>query len=75
MRTLTRWGAAALAAGLLGLFPAAGRADDKPAEVKVGDKAPAFAATDQDGKAWKSADHFGKKTVVVFFFPAAFTGG
>jgi peroxiredoxin Q/BCP len=45
------------------------------AEVKVGDAAPAFGAPDDAGKAWTSADHVGKKIVVVYFFPAAFTGG
>jgi peroxiredoxin Q/BCP len=44
-------------------------------ELKVGDKAPAFESTDDGGKAWKSADHVGKKIIVVYFFPAAFTGG
>lgn len=42
---------------------------------KVGDAAPAFEATDDAGKAWKSSDVVGKKVVVVFFYPAAFTGG
>ena len=44
-------------------------------DLKVGDAAPTFEAADDTGKAWKSADHVGKKIVVVFFFPAAFTGG
>lgn len=44
-------------------------------DLKVGDAAPSFEAPDDTGKAWKSADHVGKKIVVVFFFPAAFTGG
>jgi len=44
-------------------------------DLKVGDPAPAFEAKDDSGKDWKSADHVGKKIVVVFFFPAAFTGG
>lgn len=44
-------------------------------DLKVGDPAPAFEAADDTGKAWKSSDHVGKKIVVVFFFPAAFTGG
>jgi peroxiredoxin Q/BCP len=44
-------------------------------DLKVGDAAPAFEGPDDTGKAWKSADHVGKKIVVVFFFPAAFTGG
>lgn len=50
-------------------------ADDKPAELKVGDKAPVFESTDDQGKAWKSSDHVGKKFLVVYFYPADFTGG
>lgn len=41
----------------------------------VGDPAPAFEATSDAGTAWKSSDAVGKKVVVVFFYPAAFTGG
>jgi thioredoxin-dependent peroxiredoxin len=44
-------------------------------DLKVGDAAPSFEAPDDTGKAWKSSDHLGKKVVVVFFYPAAFTGG
>ncbi|MBY0523895.1 MAG: peroxiredoxin [Gemmataceae bacterium] len=44
-------------------------------DVKVGDAAPSFESTDDAGKSWKSADHFGKKIVVVYFYPADFTGG
>lgn len=44
-------------------------------EVKVGAKAPSFEATDDQGKLWKSADHVGKKIIVVYFYPADFTGG
>jgi thioredoxin-dependent peroxiredoxin len=43
--------------------------------LKVGDAAPAFEGTDDAGKPWKSADHVGKKVLVVFFYPASFTGG
>ena len=51
-------------------------AQDKPAvDLKVGDAAPKFEASDDTGKAWKSEDHVGKKILVVYFFPAAFTGG
>ena len=41
----------------------------------VGDKAPTFEAKDDQGETWKSADHFGKKIVVVYFYPADCTGG
>ena len=46
-----------------------------PANLKVGDDAPTFASTDDQGNAWKSSDYVGKKIVVVYFFPAAMTGG
>ena len=44
-------------------------------DLKVGDAAPSFEAPDDAGKAWKSADHIGKKIVVVYFYPASFTNG
>jgi peroxiredoxin Q/BCP len=52
-------------------------AEDKAKEgaVKVGDPAPIFQATDDQGQPWKSTDHVGKKTLVVYFYPADLTGG
>lgn len=44
-------------------------------DVKVGDAAPKFEALDDSGAAWKSADHVGKKLIVVYFYPADMTGG
>jgi peroxiredoxin Q/BCP len=44
-------------------------------ELKVGDAAPKFTCKDDSGNVWKSEDHYGKKTVVVYFYPAAMTGG
>jgi thioredoxin-dependent peroxiredoxin len=43
--------------------------------VDVGEKAPAFEATDDKGQPWKSTDHIGKGVLVVYFYPAAMTGG
>jgi len=44
--------------------------------LKVGDPAPDFSfARTSNGQPFKLADFKGKKTVVVAFFPAAFTGG
>ena len=74
MRVWKKAGAAALCVCAL----AAGRllaADDKKVDLKVGDTAPAFEGTDDEGKAWKSSDHVGKSVLVVYFFPAALTGG
>lgn len=42
--------------------------------LKVGDKAPAFAAQDQDGKTVKLADLAGK-SVVLYFYPKDMTPG
>jgi peroxiredoxin Q/BCP len=42
---------------------------------KVGDTAPSFTGTDQDGKTVKLADFAGKKTVLLYFYPKDFTGG
>lgn len=48
-------------------------ADD--VKLEVGAAAPEFVSKDDAGKDWKSADHFGKKIVVVYFYPADLTGG
>ena len=42
---------------------------------KVGDPAPAFQAPDETGRMWSSADHVGRNILVVYFYPASFTGG
>lgn len=42
---------------------------------KVGDTAPAFSGTDQDGKTVSLADFAGKKNVLLYFYPKDFTGG
>ena len=56
------------------VFAPALRAEEKKA-LKVGDTAPTFEATDDQGKAFKSADVVGKKVLVVYFYPADLTGG
>jgi peroxiredoxin len=43
--------------------------------LKVGDTAPDFTLPSTSGKPVTLADFRGKKTVVLAFFPAAFTGG
>lgn len=57
---------------IVGLVLGAGRA--KAAELKVGDPAPPFSLPGSDGKAHALADLKGK-TVVLAWFPKAFTGG
>ena len=43
-------------------------------KVKVGDVAPAFSLPGTDGKTHKLSDYKGK-TVILAWFPKAFTGG
>jgi thioredoxin-dependent peroxiredoxin len=43
--------------------------------LKVGDTAPEFTLSSSTGKPINLSDFKGKKTVVLAFFPAAFTGG
>jgi peroxiredoxin len=57
---------------IVGLVLGAGRA--KAAELKAGDPAPPFQLEGSDGKAHALADLKGR-TVVLAWFPKAFTGG
>lgn len=43
--------------------------------LKVGDKAPNFSLPASTGDTISLSSYLGKQTVVVGFFPAAFTGG
>jgi len=61
--------ALALAVCVMGFGMNAARA------VDVGQKAPSFEGTDDQGNPWKSADHVGKGVLVVYFYPAAMTPG
>jgi peroxiredoxin Q/BCP len=63
----------ALSGGLAAQAP--GQAPAAPElKVKVGDKAPDFSLPGTDGKTHKLSDYKGK-TVVLAWYPAAFTGG
>lgn len=44
-------------------------------KLEIGDKAPPIRANDDAGNLWKLEDHLGKKYLVVYFYPAAMTGG
>ena len=50
-------------------------AADTPMRPAPGDAAPDFSLPASNGKTVKLADYLGKKTVVLAFFPKAFTGG
>jgi len=63
-------GMAAMATAL----SAQGQTPGNPVELKVGDAAPAFELMGSDGKVHKLSDYKGK-TVVLAWFPKAFTAG
>jgi thioredoxin-dependent peroxiredoxin len=77
MRLLAKFTAGLCALSVLALVMGGGlKAGEKgKTMLKVGDKAPTFASVDENGKTWKSSDHVGKKIVVLYFYPADFTGG
>ena len=45
------------------------------AQLDVGDMAPQFSAKDDTNKSWNSSDYVGNNVLVVYFYPAAMTGG
>ncbi len=69
-RALAAAGALGVGAGL-----AFAQAPAVTPAVKIGDMAPEFELAGTDGKRYKLSDYRGKQTVVLAFFPAAFTGG
>ena len=52
-----------------------GDKEDKKVDLQVGDPAPAFEARDDQGRSWNSAEHVGKKYLVIYFYPGDFTPG
>jgi peroxiredoxin Q/BCP len=77
MRTWVRTSLLGAMLAILGV--AAGSAqplsDQKKVDLQVGDIAPVFEGTDDQGQVWKSADHIGKKHIVLYFYPGDFTPG
>jgi peroxiredoxin Q/BCP len=67
-------GKLAMFAGILGLGIAAMGMLGGSA-LKVGDRAPEFSLSDQNGKIVKLADYHGKQPVVLAFYPRASTPG
>ena len=66
---MTMTAASAFAQGPQNAVPAV------PTVVKVGDMAPDFSLQGTDGKTHKLSDYRGKQTVVLAWFPKAFTAG
>jgi cytochrome oxidase Cu insertion factor (SCO1/SenC/PrrC family) len=68
--------AALLAANLLSVAYAADQpAQTPPPKIKVGDVAPDFTLTDQNGNKVSLHEFKGKKNVALAFYIFAFTGG
>lgn len=44
-------------------------------QLEVGDTAPNFSAKDDNDQLWNSTEAVGKNILVVYFYPAAMTGG
>jgi peroxiredoxin len=65
-----------LVATLAGAFSVFAQESGPPSStLKVGDKAPDFTLPSTDGGTVHLANFMGKSTIVLAFFPAAFTGG
>jgi len=77
MQRLTRVALLGWALGVLvwAIQGSAAGDEEKKVDLQVGDAAPAFEALDEAGQKWKSADHVGKKYLVVYFYPGDFTPG
>lgn len=74
--SITRRSALLSGAGACLLSSAAAQTAPPPSStLKVGDKAPDFTLPSTDGSPVHLADYLGKSTIVLAFFPAAFTGG
>lgn len=55
----------------LGIYAASGQSG----KLKIGEKAPLFKALTDAGETWDLGEHIGKSNIVVYFYPAAMTGG
>lgn len=62
-------------AALVAVSLAAPGAAAQDVVLEVGDRAPAFEGIADDGDLWRSSEHVGEKILVVYFYPAAMTGG
>ena len=43
--------------------------------LKAGDNVPMFQTVTDDGSTWKIKEYLGKKNIIIYFYPAAMTGG
>lgn len=74
VKLLSVWATLGVGACAMAAVLSAGSQAPQGPELKVGDQAPDFALPGSDGKVHKLSDYKGK-TVVLAWFPKAFTGG
>jgi len=67
--------AATVSAFAVGFARTIGSRRETMTELRVGDRAPDFEMAGSDGVTYRLRDFAGKTTVVVAWFPKAFTGG
>ena len=76
MRRISCWFSAVCFVCLWVWRAVSGGAEGQAPVLAVGDKAPAFNANTHAGDLWQTEEHVGHgKYVVVYFYPAAMTGG
>jgi thioredoxin-dependent peroxiredoxin len=71
LRTLT----ASAAAVVVGVTNVITRRMKTRAELRIGDQTPGFSLPGSDGRTYRLSDFIGRRTVVIAWFPKAFTGG
>lgn len=67
--------AATVSAYAVGLARVIGARREPMTELQIGDPAPEFELTGSDGATYRLRDLAGTATVVIAWFPKAFTGG
>jgi peroxiredoxin Q/BCP len=73
---LLRVAATSAAATVVGLTNVAtGRIEKSSTTLRVGDSAPDFDLAASDGRRYRLSDYRGRQSVVIAWFPKAFTGG
>jgi peroxiredoxin Q/BCP len=76
MQAKSFWAICLLCCWAVGLWAASRGAEKAGPVLAVGDKAPEFNANTDAGDLWQTEDRVGRgKYVIVYFYPAAMTGG
>jgi peroxiredoxin Q/BCP len=75
MKWMIGLGAVAMLAAATAVFAEEAGTPVKPAELKVGDKAPDFKLVGTDGKTYTLKQFHKKSAVVIAWYPKALTGG